>query len=156
MMAAPGRTCFRGRVVLISAFDVVWDGARWPNFTAHELACRCGRYCQAEYWHDPGFLDALQALRSRWGRPLVVNSGHRCDLHNAAVGGAPLSAHKKMAVDLSTRGLNTAERGQLLGLARAEGFTGFGFYSTWLHLDRGRPRYWFSGKGGRARWQSLI
>jgi hypothetical protein len=35
----------------------------------------------------------LDILRATVERPLVVSSGCRCDKHNAAVGGAPLSRH---------------------------------------------------------------
>ena len=106
----------------------------WPNFTIAELACRCeGRFCQGAYWHDPLFLDALQALRDQIGRALIVTSGHRCPLWNATVGGAPLSQHKTLAVDLSLAG---QDRWQLMERARRVGFTGFGLGRTFLHLDR--------------------
>ncbi|MEM8921607.1 MAG: D-Ala-D-Ala carboxypeptidase family metallohydrolase, partial [Pseudomonadota bacterium] len=74
-----------------------WDSARWPHFHQAELACRCSRFCGGEYWHDPDFLDALERLRALVGKPLVINSGHRCAQWNAAVGGAPLSMHKSIA-----------------------------------------------------------
>lgn len=138
------------------AATVDWDHARWPHFTSFELACKCNRYCFREYWHDPDFLDRLQALRFAMNRPLRINSAHRCDLHNAAVGGAALSMHKTIAADISIRGYDADRRKRLLAQARRIGFTGFGFYRTFLHLDLGRPRHWFMGQGGRKTWQSLI
>ena len=78
---------------------------RWPHFSPRELACRCGgRFCRGEYWHDESFLDALEALRADMAAPLVINSGHRCDLWNAWVGGAAHSMHKQIAVDVSLAG----------------------------------------------------
>lgn len=118
----------------------VW---RWPNFTPEELACKhCG-----EYYHDPNFLDRLQALRIRWGAPLIVNSGHRCEAHNKAVGGAKNSRHRFIAVDIRTTGYDLAERRQLYALATAVGFTGIGRAETFLHVDNrpGKLTEWFYG-----------
>ncbi|MDR1732196.1 MAG: hypothetical protein LBR61_08925 [Synergistaceae bacterium] len=36
----------------------------------------------------------LDMLRSAWGGPVVVNSGWRCEAHNAEVGGSKNSRHK--------------------------------------------------------------
>ncbi len=69
-----------------------WNAERWPHFSAREIACRC---C-GEILIWPEALDALEALRRAMAAPLVINSGHRCALHNARVGGAPLSLHKKL------------------------------------------------------------
>lgn len=118
----------------------VW---RWPNFTPEELACKhCG-----EYYHDPNFLDRLQALRIRWGAPLVLNSGHRCETHNRAVGGAKNSQHLKVAADIRTTAYDLAERRQLYALATAVGFTGIGRAKTFLHVDNrpGKLTEWFYG-----------
>ncbi len=134
--------------------DVPWDAARWPNFTARALACSC-RECGGEYWHDPRFIDALQMARTEVGFPLRINSGHRCALHNARVGGAPLSAHKTIAADISIRGLTPPQRARLLAACQQAGFKGFGFYTTWLHVDMARPRQWFVGQG-RALWTSVL
>lgn len=124
-----------------------WD---WPDFSPRELACRCrGRFCAGEYWHDPQFLDALQNLRGRVQRPLRILSGHRCALWNAHVGGAPLSQHKKIAVDIALSGHSP------IFLSRAawvSSFVGQGFYTTFIHLDRGRQRQWF-GPRAREFWE---
>jgi zinc D-Ala-D-Ala carboxypeptidase len=55
--------------------------------------------------------------------PLVINSGHRCALHNARVGGAPLSLHKRLAFDVALSGhdpplLATAAKGVRLSRLR--------------------------------------
>ena len=123
---------------------------RWPHFSIAELACRCaGRFCAGEYYHDAEFLDGLEALRAAAGRALVINSGHRCDQWNAAVGGAALSWHKTIAVDVS---LVAHDRHDLARMAAAYGFTGQGFARTFLHLDRrARPASWYY-KGARDLW----
>jgi hypothetical protein len=126
-------------------------GWRWPHFRPAELSCRCrGRYCAGEYWHDPGFLDALEALRGRVGRPVVITSGHRCRLWNAALGGAALSQHLSLAVDVALGG---HDRWALLAAAEATGFTGIGLARGFIHLDRRRrPARWDYGPTARAAW----
>lgn len=45
----------------------------------------------------------LDPLRQAWGRPILVNSGYRCEALNKAVGGAKTSHHLKgMAADITT------------------------------------------------------
>lgn len=130
--------------------DAPWNAARWPHFTAHEIACPC---CGEVYiW--PAFLDAMERLRQRVGRPIIINSGHRCAIHNALVGGAPLSQHKTLAIDVRLAGHDP--RTLALEAARS-GFTGFGFGNTFLHLDgRARPGHWFYGQRSIAKWTSVI
>lgn len=124
----------------------------WPNFRVSELACRCGgRFCGGAYWHAPDFLDRLQSLRAASGRPLIVSSAHRCPQWNAAIGGAPLSRHKTMAVDVLLRG---HDRDALRVMAQAAGFTGFGLAQRFLHLDtRPQPALWFY-PGSIDLWQT--
>ena len=126
-----------------------WDARRWPDFPVTQIACPCcGEVC---IW--PEALDALEVLRSAIRAPLHVNSGHRCALHNARVGGAPLSLHKRLAFDVALAGHNPAV---LAAAARACGFRGFGFGQTFLHLDtRVRPARWFYGERSKAKWTSL-
>lgn len=131
--------------------DSIWDDLgtvvwRWPNFSSEEFACR---HCGQRY-HWPHFMDKLQAARLSVGRPFVILSGHRCSLHNARVGGAPLSQHLRLAADISTHGHDKAA---LLHACENAGFTGFGFYPTFLHIDLGRPRRWWSGEKAKRIWQ---
>lgn len=131
-----------------SALNASW---RWPHFSVPELACRCGgRFCQASYWHDPDFLDALEALRTLVGRPLIITSGHRCAQWNAAIGGAPLSQHKKIAVDIALSG---HDRFALRDAALQNGFRGQGLARTFIHLDRkAKSATWFYGRSKEV-WQ---
>lgn len=125
---------------------------RWLNFSIAELACRCaGRFCGGAYWHDAEFLDALQTLRDEIGRPFVITSGHRCAQWNAAVGGAPNSRHKTIAVDISLTG---HDRFALRDAAKRIGFTGVGLGKTFIHLDRRvRSARWYY-KGSYSLWQT--
>lgn len=123
------------------------EGWYWPDFSARELSCRhCG-----EFYVWPQFLDQLQIARSIIGQPFHILSAHRCALHNARVGGAPLSEHLKLAVDISAEGHS---RLTLLEACQAAGFKGFGFYQTFLHIDLGRRRQWWSSQTARQLWQT--
>ncbi|HYF21867.1 MAG TPA: D-Ala-D-Ala carboxypeptidase family metallohydrolase [Caulobacteraceae bacterium] len=144
--------------------DLPREGWRWRHFRPQELACRCGgRFCRGEYFHDPAFLDAMDALREAAGRPVSINSGRRCPQHNAAVGGAPLSMHARtIAADVVVAGWDDEAKRRLLESAYALGFGGLGFGRSFFHLDRrplkptGRPAEWDYQKGGRARWKALL
>ena len=131
---------------MTDSISVSWD---WPHFAPREIACRC---C-GELYVWPEALDALERLRVAMNAPLHIDSGHRCALHNARVGGAPLSLHKKLAFDIALGGHNPRLLAQS---ARAAGFTGFGFGQTFLHLDiRAHGAHWFYGKRSKDKWTSL-
>ena len=68
------------------------------NFKVSEFACKhCG-----ENKIDQRVLDMAQVLRDELGVPVHVNSGYRCEKHNAKVGGVKGSFHTKgLAADLS-------------------------------------------------------
>lgn len=138
---------FMTRRQALDALTPVW---RWPHFSLGELACRCaGRFCAGEYWHAPEFLDALEGMRVAVGAPLVLTSGHRCPQWNAAVGGAPRSRHKTLAVDISLTG---HDREVLKAAALRNGFTGLGLARSFLHVDRrARPTTWYYARS-KALW----
>jgi hypothetical protein len=126
-----------------------WDVSRWPNFSPHELACPC---C-GEILVREDALDAIQRLRDAMAAPLIIDSGHRCALHNARVGGAPLSQHKSLAFDVRLSGHAPMV---LRACAQQCGFHGFGYGNSFLHLDvRARPAHWFYGKRSIEKWTSL-
>lgn len=68
------------------------------NFKAAEFACKhCGKNII-----DQRVIDLAQAIRDEIGCPVRVNSGYRCETHNAKVGGVKGSNHTKgLAADLS-------------------------------------------------------
>jgi uncharacterized protein YcbK (DUF882 family) len=108
----------------------------WQYFQPREIACRGTGKLTVVY----RFLDSLNFLRSSFGRPLHVFSAFRTSYHNARVGGAPMSRHLFAdACDISTAGI---DRELLERLAREAGFTGFGYYRSFLHVDLGRKRSW--------------
>ncbi len=109
----------------------------WENFTPKEIACKG----TGEIVIDPHTLNCLQQARYIIGEPLRINSAYRSPLHNARVGGAPLSRHKYGdAIDISLRGHNKQE---LIEVLRAVGFKGFGLrYKSFIHVDTWRARQW--------------
>lgn len=109
----------------------------WPCefFTPKEIACRG----TGELLVNNAALVALDQLRRVVDEPLVVSSAYRSAIHNARVGGEPLSCHRLgIAFDI----VLTFERDKLLDAARALGFNGFGAYKTFTHIDMGRKRRW--------------
>ena len=121
----------------------------WPNFRPDEFASKGGGEF---YWHKRTF-DAIQRARTVLGRPVYINSAHRDWLHNIAVGGAPLSAHLFIALDVSTRGHNPIT---LYRVLRACGFTSFGFYKTFVHVDLRAGRSWYGSAEARERWAPIL
>ncbi len=115
--------------------DTAW---RWPNFSPAEIACRgTGKLLINE-----AALDKLQALRDRFGKPLIVRSAYRSPEHNRAVGGVARSKHLiGAAFDISMANHDPVA---FETTARAVGFTGFGFYprQNFMHVDTGRARQW--------------
>lgn len=129
---------------------------KWPNFTPRELSCTCRlqrtarkRHCEGQYFHDHDFLNALQKLRNQIGKPLKINSAHRCIGRNRDVGGSRNSQHLTLAVDIDLEG---HDRIDLYHRAEKLGFNGIGRYKTFIHIDR-RPwvaRWW--GPDAKDLW----
>lgn len=64
-------------------------------FKLDEFRCRCcGRVAYPE--HIAALVEnVLDPLRDRYGKPVTVNSGYRCEQHNREVGGASQSQHMR-------------------------------------------------------------
>jgi len=91
---------------------------------------------------DAVLLEALEALRRHFGKPIHITSGCRCPAHNEAVGGSQGSQHKKgRAADLYISGVSpddVASFAEDLGLS-------VGRYDSFTHID--------SRSGVPARWK---
>lgn len=87
----------------------------------------------------PRLVAALEELRELVARPIVIVSGYRCPVHNAAVGGAPHSQHMLgTAADIRPGVASRAD-------AERVGFRGIGSLGKWaVHVD--------VRDGARARW----
>lgn len=78
------------------------------NFAPEEFRCGCnGRHCCGyPTYMKPVELKNIQAIRTHFGRPMVVTCGVRCNAYNREVGGIPNSEHKKgLAVDYYIKGV---------------------------------------------------
>lgn len=111
-----------------------------PHFHSHEFTCRC-----CGELHPDGvptaLLDVLEDVRAHFGQPVFVNSGYRCERHNAAVGGVPNSQHLLgTAADIDVKNVAPIEVFMYLDPAHDGGL---GKYSTFTHVDV---------RDGRARW----
>jgi len=108
----------------------------WKFFRPKEMACKGTGKLTVDY----RLLDYLDLLRSRCGFPLIVLSAFRTPYHNAFVGGAPMSRH--LFADAGDISIVGKDKRLLERLAKEIGFTGFGYYRTFLHIDLGRTRKW--------------
>ena len=102
-----------------------------PHFAAGELACKCG--CGMLPKQD--FMDKVETLRVKLGRPLRVSSAARCPEHNATVSATGLTGPHTTgrAIDLLCSGLVAFE---VMELAFNQGFTGIGVSQKGEHLKR--------------------
>lgn len=139
-------------MLLMLSDAVEWDYGRWPNFAPRELACTC-RACGGEIYYDEQAQDAIQTVRNLVGRPIKINSGHRCIAHNRLVGGVTQSQHLTIAFDVD---LDGHDKEKLLTAAIRAGFTGLGFYITFMHMDLGRKRHWFGGGHSPQIWLPIL
>lgn len=109
------------------------DWTKYPNFTADEFDCSHtgDNEMQAE------FMDKLQALRTEYGKPMVITSGYRSPEHPAERDKPIKGAHTMgKACDVFVSG---EDAWLLVVLAHKHGFTGCGVKqkgsSRFIHLD---------------------
>ena len=107
--------------------------------TDPNLACPCCGQVKV----DPHLIEVLEMIRNHFDRPVHINSGYRCDIHNKAIGGAsPVSQHLKgKAADIVVQGVSPAKVQQYL----ADFDGGVGSYKTFTHVDV---------RGYKARWKA--
>lgn len=106
------------------------------------------------YYHIPS-MQALQGTRDTLGAPVRINSGRRSELHNAHVGGRPMSQHfMKVAFDIDFHhsGHDPLILKQIL---LQQGFTGIGLYRTFIHADMGPVRQWYGSRDAKQFWEAL-
>lgn len=65
-------------------------------FKLSEFECQCKEKCPGKMPNlrlNNDLIAALNRIRARFGRPIIVTSGFRCKKHNSAIGGAVASQH---------------------------------------------------------------
>lgn len=126
----------------IKAYSKAKDGNKKlsANFMVREFACTDGS--------DPIFIDsdlvnALQKIRSHFGKAVTITSAYRTPSRNKAVGGEAYSQHLYgRAADIKVKGVApktvAAYAEKLLPKSG-----GIGIYSTFVHIDvRGTKSRW--------------
>jgi len=109
-------------------------------FSREEFACECGCGFAAV---DKELLDLLNLVRERFGRPITINSGCRCEKHNKKVGGKPESYHLKgMAADIVIGQVDPAIVFAFFDSVFPHKL-GLGNYDTFTHVD---------SRSYKARW----
>lgn len=121
------------------------------NFYRHEFACQGKNCCGNSSPISLKFVECLQRLHdvvsNRLGKKasLVINSGFRCNKHNASIGGAPDSRHTfGDAADVRTP-IELTDEEFFHCAEQVPEFKngGIGRYKGRLHLDT---------RGEKARW----
>lgn len=115
------------------------DWGLYPNFSKREFDCKhTGRNAMRA-----DFMERLQQLRTRYGKPMVISSGYRDATH-------PVEARKRtpgthahgIACDVAVMG---ADAHEIVRLAMEMGFTGIGVSqkstgARFIHLDTSAER----------------
>lgn len=120
------------------------------SFHSREFACRhCGKSDIST-----ALVTALQALRDKLSKPVIIVSGYRCRTHNKAVGGASRSLHMQgRAADIRVSGMTARE---LYAAAKPiPGLRGYGVNDAGgtLHVDvRDYSARWCYRGGKHSKW----
>jgi zinc D-Ala-D-Ala carboxypeptidase len=83
---------------------------------------------------------ALENVRTLLGQPIHINSGYRCDLLNAAVGGSRKSRHMHgLAADFICPAFGTPVAIAHMLVANLDGFDQLIYEHSWVHLGLAIP-----------------
>ncbi len=109
-----------------------------PHFRLIEFASRDGADTVLVH---PALIDALEAIREHFGKPVHINSGYRTKSHNRAIRGSRNSRHTMgLAADIDVRGVHPDT---VADFAETLQPGGLGRYHTFTHVDvEGVSRRW--------------
>lgn len=121
------------------------------NFKSTEMDCK-GKKCCSNTLIDKQLINYLQKIRNHFNKPITINSGYRCAIHNEAVGGARYSKHiQGKAADIVVKGVKPAE---VAKYCESIGIKGIGLYGTFTHIDtRSKKSFW---KGSNQSYVSTF
>lgn len=113
---------------------MIFDWAYYPNFSQEEFKCRQTGECVMH----PEFMQRLQLLRSRFGKPMPISSGYRSPDHSIErVKASPGEHTTGRAADIRVHGPDAIK---LIALAFEMGFTRIGvqqkgeYKARFIHL----------------------
>lgn len=110
------------------------------NFKSTEFDCH-GKGCCTETLIHEDIVYVVQNLRTHFGVPVTINSGYRCEVHNANVGGASKNSYhvKGQAADIVVRGVHPVIVARYLETLDINGRIGCYTYddigSGFIHVD---------------------
>lgn len=105
----------------------------YPNFTAAEFRCKhTGRDGM-----DKEFMGRLQALRTAYGRPMVINSGYRHHTHPVEAAKGHRNGEHVQGRCADVHATSSGDRFRLVRLALEHGFTRIGIAATFVHIGLG-------------------
>ena len=121
------------------------EGYLSEHFKASEFTCHhCGTLPDGGMATE--LIDLLEDLRTHFGKPVTINSGYRCPIHNANVGGAKNSQHLLgTAADVVISGVSPSTVYSWADENNPTG--GVGKYNSFTHIDV---------RSGKARWEITI
>ena len=115
-----------------------------PHFRSTEFKCKGRGCCGNKAYIDPRLIEVLEKVRAEASReagkdvPIRINSGYRCQAHNASIGGANQSQHVLgTAADIScdTKLISIEKLGQICDRIIREYRGGMKRYPNFVHVD---------------------
>ena len=120
------------------------------NFNSNEFDCK-GVGCCNSTKVDTALVSLLQKLREHFGKSVRINSGYRCEKHNAAVGGTAGSRHKNgQAADIVVSGVATNEVAAYLQSIGAKGIIRY-VTKKFVHVDTREKNYFSEVTNGVSK-----
>ena len=119
------------------------------NFRLKEFACKCSR-CSTTLLDDT-LVEILQKIRNHFGVAVNINSGYRCEEHNAKVGGSTTSHHMRgMAADIRVKGVEprtVAQYAESIGVKRIGLYEG-AKEGNFVHIGSATTKRFWLGHAG--------
>lgn len=123
------------------------------NFQYKEFDCR-GQGCCSTTIIDEKLVEYIQQIRDHFGKPVIITSPYRCEVHNKRVGGATKSYHMRgQAADIVVQDVSSRE---VAKYAESIGILGIGLYETskdgyFTHIDTRTTKFFWYGQSEQPR-----
>jgi len=122
------------------------NGQQTSYFTVGEVRCKHGgKTCSTtNFQFDSNLVDVLHKIRTHFNKPVIINSGFRCSVHNKNEGGASNSNHLYgRAADIKISGVTPT---QIVNYAKtigagADTYVGNGFAHIAVSANSNSPTY---------------